>query len=184
MNWIWLGGSDSRKKFNYRIGFLFQIIRLRRTYINQLLFSQVSLGFDIWFKKIWLPHYTPKIKVSFFLVKIHIIWWISVYNPCIYAFWNKMGQYRNSVHILLCTGLLKCWVDFIHIHCKELNATKMSMMWKKGVSVVFVALRIFRLQKIIIAMNEKYAYSSFKARRMKWKWFRFFDNSYCPKVLW
>lgn len=123
-------------------------------------------------------------KFHFFLVKIHIIWWISVYNPCIYAFWNKMGQYRNSVHILLCTGLLKCWVDFIHIHCKELNATKMSMMWKKGVSVVFVALRIFRLQKIIIAMNEKYAYSSFKSRRMKWKWFRFFDNSYCPKVLW
>lgn len=43
----------------------------------------------------------------------------------------------------------------------------MSMMWKKGLSVVFVALRIFRLQKIMIAMNEKYAYSSFKARRMK-----------------
>lgn len=89
-------------------------------------------------------------KFHFFLVKIHIIWWISVYNPCIYAFWNKMGQYRNSVHILLCTGLLKCWVDFIHIHCKELNATKMSMMWKKGVSVVFVALRIFGYKKLLL----------------------------------
>lgn len=91
--------------------------------------------------------------------------------------------YKNSVHILLCTGLLKCWVVFIHVHCKKLNATKMSMMWKKGVSVVFVALRIFRLQKFIIAMNEKYAYSSFKAGRVKWKWFRFFYNLYCPKVL-